>query len=106
MMKKNRRLQQPLPQPQPQPRLQRGRENHQQQKMKRWLEKELDGESIIKRIRRRALLMDAQTWSSKEECASSTVQSSNDAAMKDAQIKLRREECASSTGQRSNDAAV
>eukprot|EP00986_Skeletonema_menzelii_P016604 scaffold15161_cov171-Skeletonema_menzelii.AAC.1 len=48
---------------------------------------------------------DAQMELSKEECASSMGQRSNDAATKDAQIKLKMEECATGMGHRSNDAA-
>ena len=59
--------------------LQKGSENHQQKTM-RWPEEELDGESISKSGH--ALLMGAQIKSSREECALSTGQRSNDAAMK------------------------
>ena len=43
--------------------------------------------------------MDAQTLSSKEECALDMVHRSNDAAVMDAQIKHSVEECARGMGQ-------
>ena len=52
-----------------------------------------------------AAVMDAQTFPSREECASGMVQRSNDAAVKVVQIKPSREACARGMERRSNGAA-
>jgi len=54
---------------------------------------------LLKNRERYVPQMDAQIKFRKEECALSTGQRTNDAAMRDVQIKLRKEECVLGTGQ-------
>ena len=71
-------------------RLGQSQSEHYQQKTKRWLEKELNGERTIRSTERYVLLIGAQIKLRREECALSMGQrlNTNDAAVMDAQIKL------------------
>ena len=83
------------------PRKRRGNENY-QQKTKRWIGKELNGERPVRSTSKRAyaLLMGAQIKLSREEFAGDMGQRRNYAAMKDAQLQQSKEECAINMGHR------